>query len=602
VFLAVVAWSSLDGLSFGWLVVVLLGAVLGADWLLPLRGVLSYGLTAAMSVLALPWAALTLRFASAAKEEQLDPRQQRLARERRLRGFVLRLTLVLMVATFLVSKWWLLLEAEGASASFASSSRSYTLGLGLIMAIGLLARDLRASRFLATASLHPARLMALSFGGVGMVGALLLALPISVRAAEHVPLVDHLFMAFSAVCVTGLSTVNIAHTYTVPGQVVLAILIQLGGLGIMVLSAAVAIAAGQRMRLKSTAVLTEVVDGTSLSTLKRTVLTICAFTFALEALGAFLLYLQWQEHPSMAQSYGHPMAGAGSVLWASIFHAISAFCNAGMSNLEAGLPPFTGHPLTLSLIGVLVALGGLGFPVLDELSRKAVAAVLRKRGPMLSLHARVVLRASGALLLIMMVAYLLLEWRASFAPLSYLERVGAAAFHAVVARSAGFNVIDLGAMVPATLLLTCAAMFIGAGPGSTGGGIKVTTLVALFAGLRAELTGRAPHVLNRGLPDLVIRKATGVAFLSMCIVLCAFFLLLLLEDHPPLELAFEAVSAFSTTGLSTGITGALSTPGKLLITFLMFAGRIGPLTLALALSAKAASRGFELPQERVLIG
>jgi trk system potassium uptake protein TrkH len=251
---------------------------------------------------------------------------------------------------------------------------------------------------------------------------------------------------------------------------------------------------------------------------------------------------------------------------------------------------------------VLVALGGLGFPVLDELSRKAVAAVLRKRGPMLSLHARVVLRASGALLLIMMVAYLLLEWRASFAPLSYLERVGAAAFHAVVARSAGFNVIDLGAMVPATLLLTCAAMFIGAGPGSTGGGIKVTTLVALFAGLRAELTGRAPHVLNRGLPDLVIRKATGVAFLSMCIVLCAFFLLLLLEDHPPLELAFEAVSAFSTTGLSTGITGALSTPGKLLITFLMFAGRIGPLTLALALSAKAASRGFELPQERVLIG
>jgi len=588
-------------LSFGWLVVVLLGAVLGADWLFPLRGVLSVALALAMSALSVPWAVLTLRFASATKEEQLDPRQQKLARERRLRGFALRLALVLMAATFLVSKWSLLLDADGVSPSFASSSRSYTLGLGLMMGLGLLARDLRASRFLATASLHPARLMALSFGGIGMVGALLLALPISVRASD-VSLVDHFFMAFSAVCVTGLSTVNIAETYSLPGQVVLASLIQLGGLGIMVLSAAVAIAAGQRMRLKSTAVLTEVVDGTSLATLKRTVLMICAFTFTFEALGASALYLQWQAHPPMALEDGHPMAGAGSVAWAAIFHAVSAFCNAGMSNMQAGLLPLTGYPLTLSLLGALVALGSLGFPVLDELLRKAVAMLVRRRSPMLSLHARVVLRTSGALLVIMMVAYLLLEWRASLSPLSYLDRVTAAAFHSVITRSGGFNVVDLGAMMPATLLLTCGAMFIGAGPGSTGGGIKVTTLVALFAGLRAELTGRAPHLLNRNLPELVIRKAMGVAFLSSCIVLCGFFLLLLFEDHPPLELAFETVSAFSTTGLSTGITRSLSVPGKLLIALLMFAGRIGPLTLALALSAKAESRGFELPQERVLIG
>ena len=589
-------------MSIGWLLFVLLASVVGADWLLPLRGVLSFGLAVAVSVLALPWAVLTLRFSSAAQEEQFDPRQRKLVRERRLRGFALRLGLVLLVVTFLVTKWWLLIATGGSNPAFASSSRSYSLGLGLMMAFGLLARDLRASRFLATASLHPARLMALSFGGVGMVGALLLALPISVRAVVHVSLVDHVFMAFSAVCVTGLATVNIAQTYTLPGQVVLAMLIQLGGLGIMVLSAAVAIAAGQRMRLKSTAVLTEVVDGTSLATLKRTVLTICGFTFLLEAIGAFLLYLEWQEHPPMALEAGHAMAGAGSVAWAAVFHAISAFCNAGMSNLEAGLLPLVGYPLTLSLLGVLIALGGLGFPVLDELLRKAVAAVRRRRGPVLSLHARVVLRASGTLLLVMMVAYLLLEWRASLSPLSYLERVTAAGFHSVVARTAGFNVIDLGAMVPATLLLTCGAMFIGAGPGSTAGGIKVTTLVALFAGLRAELTGRSPHVLNRGLPEQVIRKAMGVSFLSLCIVLCGFFLLLLFEDHSPLELAFETVSAFSTTGLSTGITAALSVPGKLLVTLLMFAGRIGPLTLALALSAKAESRGFELPQERVLIG
>jgi hypothetical protein len=182
-------------MSLSWLLIFLLAAVLGTDWLLPLRGVLSFGLAAAVSVLALPWVVLTLRFASAAKEEQLDPRQQKLARERRLRGFVLRLALVLLVVTFLLAKWWLLLEAGGSDQGFAVSSRSYTLGLGLMMALGLLARDLRASRFLATASLHPARLMALSFGGVGLVGALLLALPVSVRAAEHVSLVDHVFMA-----------------------------------------------------------------------------------------------------------------------------------------------------------------------------------------------------------------------------------------------------------------------------------------------------------------------------------------------------------------------------------------------------------------------
>jgi trk system potassium uptake protein len=589
-------------LSFAWLVIFALAALLGADWLLPLRGFLSFALLGAMSLLAVPWALLTLRFTSAAKDEQLDPRQQKVARERRLRGLALRFALLLLVLTFLVAKWWLLIEAGGSNASFASSSRSYTLGLGLMMSLGLLARDLRASRFLATASLHPARLMALSFGGVGLVGALLLALPISVRAAEHVSLIDHLFMAFSAVCVTGLSTVNIAETYTLAGQVVLAALIQLGGLGIMVLSAAVAIAAGQRMRLKSTAVLTEVVDGTSLATLKRTVLTICGLTFAFEALGAVVLYFEWQQHPPMALDFGHPMAGAGSVAWAATFHAISAFCNAGMSNMQGGLVPLTGYPLTLCLIGALIATGGLGFPVLDELLRKALALLWRRRGPVLSLHARIVLRASAALLSIMTVAYLLLEWRASLSPLSYLERFVAAWFHAVVARTAGFNVVDMSAMLPATLLLTCGAMFIGAGPGSTAGGIKVTTLVALYAGLRAELTGRAPHVLNRSLPDLVIRKAMGVAFLSLCIVLCGFFLLLLLEDHPPLELAFETVSAFSTTGLSTGITAALSVPGKLLVTLLMFAGRIGPLTLALALSAKTESRGFELPQERVLIG
>ncbi|MDF3065487.1 MAG: hypothetical protein K0R38_1088 [Polyangiaceae bacterium] len=586
-----------------WTLMLLLVAALGVDWFLPLHGVLSFGLAGATSLLALPWLLLTLRFKSAEPDELSDPRQRVVARERRLRGLALRVALALLVGIFLACKWWVLLEADRNHPSLAEASRSYDLGLGLMMGLGLLARDLRASRFLATASLHPARLMALSFGGAALAGSLLLSLPVSSRNMTHVSFVDNLFTAFSAVCVTGLSSVNIAQTYSLPGQIIVVSLVQLGGLGIMVLSAALAIVSGQRMRLRSSAVLTEVVDGTSLSTLRRSVLTICGLTFLIEMIGAVLLYLEWQEHPPLTLSAGHPMAGAGSVAWAAIFHSVSAFCNAGMSNLEGGMVPFSGHPLTLSIVGGMAVLGGLGFPVLDELIRTGFAKLRRRRAPALSLHSRIVLRTSGGLLLLMLFAYVTLEWGASLGGLPYEDRLVTAGFQSMVVRSAGFNAVDVGAMAPATLLITCAAMFIGAGPGSTGGGVKVTTLVALFAGLRAELSARKPHVLDRGLPDTVIRKAMGVAVLSMTIVLCAFFLLLLLEDHPPLALAFEIVSAFSTSGLSTGITGALSVPGKLLISFLMFAGRIGPLTLALALSKKAEARGgVELPQERLLIG
>jgi trk system potassium uptake protein TrkH len=194
------------------------------------------------------------------------------------------------------------------------------------------------------------------------------------------------------------------------------------------------------------------------------------------------------------------------------------------------------------------------------------------------------------------------EWTHAFAGLPYHERLYAAVFQAATARTAGFNVVDLALLAPASVALTSFAMFIGASPGSTGGGIKVTTVAALFAGFRGELLGRAPTLANRTLPDAVIRKAIGVTSLSLVIVGIAFVLLLLVESHPPFDLLFEAISAFSTTGLSTGITPKLSTPGKLLIVVMMYIGRIGPLTLALALASKAEQRVLRLPEERVLIG
>lgn len=585
-----------------WWLWLLLAAPLVLDWVLPLRGTMSLGLCALVSVLIVPWAVATLRFTSAPAAELDDSRRRARVRERHRWGVVLRVSLVLLACSFIVAKWSLLLAADARDPAYVGSARSYTVGLGLMFALGLAARDLRAARFLASVSLHPARLMALSFGSVGLLGTALLSLPICSKNMSSVSLVDNLFMALSAVCVTGLSTVSIAETYSAPGQFVVLALMQAGGLGIMVLSAAVAIMSGRRLALKSSAMLTEVVDGASLATLRRNVLTICAFTLAFEALGAVALYVQWTEYPAILQTSGDPMAGAGNLWWAAIFHAVSAFCNCGMSNFEGGMVPFAGHPLTLAVVGALVVLGGLGFPVLNELVRAAVQRLRGRRLAALSLHSRVVLRASAVLLVVMVVGYAVLEWSASLRELPHVDRMAAATFQALVVRSGGFNAIDYGAMLPPALLITCAAMFIGAGPGSTGGGIKVTTLVALLAGLRAELSGSPARVLNRTLPDTVIRKAMGVAFLSMSIVMGAFFLLLVLESHPPLDLAFEAVSAFSTTGLSTGITAVLTTPGKLLICLLMFIGRIGPLTLAFALATKAPERAVTLPNERVLIG
>jgi trk system potassium uptake protein len=583
-----------------WALAALLGATLSTDWLLPLTGPATYLPAAALSVLLVPWAISTLRFASSSDADHHDPRRAALGRSRRLHGFLLRVALVALTISFLVAKWSVLLAADG-SDTFASASRSYSLGLMLMTALGLAARDLRASRFLASASLHPARLMALSFGGVGLAGTLLLSLPFSHRDFATVSLIDNLFTAFSAVCVTGLTTVNLAETYSFSGQLIILGLIQAGGLGIMVLSAAIAIMSGQKLRLKSSVVLTEVVDGASLATLKRTVVFICAVTLALETLGTAVLYASFRQQPGLPEATFSGTNGAG-LWWAASFHAVSAFCNAGMSVFSEGAVRFAERPLVLAVLGLLVVVGGLGFPVLSELVAAFWQTLRGRKRQRLSLHARVVLRTSWALLLATTAGYLLLEWTASLSPLGYVDRAFAAAFQAAVARTGGFNAVDIASMLPATWLLTCAAMFIGAAPGSTGGGIKVTTLVALFSGLRAELGTAAPRLLDRALPDSVVRKAIGVALLSLTIVLVAFFALLLLERHPPLELAFEAVSAFSTTGLSTGITPKLSAPGKLLVAALMFAGRIGPLTLALALSTRSEASAVRLPEERVLIG
>jgi trk system potassium uptake protein TrkH len=575
-----------------WALLSAQAAVLGVDFVWPLAPVVSLVTSIFLSLLVLPWGWLVLHGGRRSSAPGSGPKV-----------WVFRMILLALVATFLGARWWLRLGQSSVDlAALAGTWRSYAVALSLLLPLGLLARELRFSKLVTLVADHPARLMALSFAVAGVMGGLLLSLPPAMQRVHELSLVDNLFMAFSAVCVTGLSVNTLSMTYTLFGQVVLCLLIQIGGLGIMVLSAAIALLTGQRMRIKSSAMLAEIIDSESLANLRRVVRAIVISTFAIEAAGALLLYARFVQHPDLLAKSNWLVGDVAHPGWLAVFHAVSAFCNAGFSNLHPGLVPFIGDPLVMGTVIALIVLGGIGFPVIHELSARALRSARRRRLERLSLHTRVSLRATAALLGGVAAAYLILEWTTSFASLHWGERIAAALFQSASCRTAGFNVVDVGAMRPASLMLTCVAMFIGACSGSCAGGIKTTTVAALFAGLRSELQGRPAYLLDRGVSTATIRKAVGVAFMSIGLVSLVLFVLLLIDPHAPLALAFEVFSAFSTTGLSMGITPELSTAAKILVLLTMYMGRIGPLTLALALSRRAPAVPVQVPEERVLIG
>jgi trk system potassium uptake protein TrkH len=564
----------------------MLAALLGADFGWPSH-LAAVAWLAAITLLVVPWSYFVLRAPS--------------DRGGGAYSWGLRLGAIALATGFLAARWWVFVASRGADAEYlAGSARSYSVALMGVLFLGPLTSGSWISRLARQVTDHPSRSLAASFAVAGLFGTFLLSLPLSMHRVSELSFVDNLFMAFSAVCVTGLAVSSIGETYTEFGQVVLCVLVQIGAIGIMVLSSAIAMLIGQRMRVRSRVALAHVVDTESLAGLRRTVTSIVVYTLLIEAAGAFLLHRSFRN--------GELGVGSGSLgfdpaVWAAVFHAVSAFGNAGFSIFPRGLEPFVADPGVLSVISVLVILGGIGFPVIDELLGRLVSVLRRRRPNRLSLHARVCLATSGALLGVMFVAYLALEWGGALASLSPAARISAAVFQSVSCRTAGFNVVDVGAFQAATLLVTCAAMFVGASPGSCGGGIKTTTLAALYAGLRAELGGRDPRLFDRALPDATLKRSISVVFMSTLIVSTAILGLLLFEDHPPLELIFEAFSAFSTAGLSTGVTPELSVAGKLLVALLMFVGRIGPLTLALAVASRASSRSvLKLPEERVLIG
>ncbi|MFW6050400.1 MAG: TrkH family potassium uptake protein [Myxococcota bacterium] len=586
---------------FGLVSLLLASAALAVgDYVTAFEAPFSTGFTIAETALVVPWAFLVFRL------DARDPVRRKPRRWGRARWVAVHVANGLLLVGCLAEKWAILLADGGLTGGDALAQyRILTVAAYVFVNVGLLGRGSRVARLILSLSDRPARLSALSFGLAGLLGALLLNLPQSLRNPADASFVDGLFTAISAVCVTGLVVHPTPDTYTPFGQAVLLVLMQAGGLGIMSLYAGFTVLAGRRLRLRSSATLAEIIDAESLASLRRTLLGIVAYTFVIEAVGAVILYLLFLGYPATAAGLGAEglAAGAGNRVWAAVFHAVSAFCNAGFTLFRGNAEAFAGDWAVSLTLMALIVLGGLGFPVLRELRRQLVVRVRRRPATRISLHTRVVLVTSGTLVAAAALALLALEHDGSMAGLPWDERVLTALFQSVTARTAGFNTLPIGAMAAPALMLLCLVMFVGAAPGSTGGGIKTTTVAVLFATFRAELGGR-PHVrlLDRTVARATVQRAMGVAFLSVILVSLILLALLVTERHAPLDLAFETFSAFATVGLSTGVTPTLSTTGKLLITLTMLVGRIGPLTMALAFAARVQRQAFRYPEERVTIG
>lgn len=435
----------------------------------------------------------------------------------------------------------------------------------------------------------PARVFALSFLLLILAGGLLLSLPVASATGTALAGVDALFLSVSAVCVTGLAPVDTATALGDFGQVVLLVLVQVGGLGVISLSSFAAVVLGRRLGFVQETALGELIDERRPLGVYRMLRFIVIATFAIEAVG-FVALLGW----SLAE--GSPF---GEAAWWSLFHSVSAFCNAGFSLQTDSLISLHDDPLALGAVMVLVVLGGLGFAVLFAAWQRLRGRRTARRLP---LHTRVVLIGTVALLVGGFVVLTVVEWNNALAGMSMGERLLNGLFLSVTPRTAGFNTVDMSALAPATTALVGVLMFIGASPGGTGGGVKVTTAIVLALAVRAMMRGRVAAELDgRRVPEEVVVRAAAMVVLSLVTVVAGSILLLATQDQPFEDLMFEAISAFGTVGLSRGATPLLDPLGKSLVMVLMYVGRVGPLTLALAFKPRHAPR-HRPPVEYVMVG
>ncbi|WP_344289818.1 TrkH family potassium uptake protein [Streptomyces synnematoformans] len=442
---------------------------------------------------------------------------------------------------------------------------------------------------------HPARLVAVAFGSVILLGALLLSLPGAAADRTGSGLLTSLFTATSAVCVTGLVVVDTGTHWSAFGEGVVLALIQVGGFGIMTLASLLALLVSGRLRLRMQLTAQAETKSLGMGDVRRVLLGVAGTTLAVELSVATVLALRLR--------FGYDR-GIGESVYSGVFHAVSAFNNAGFALHTDSLSGYADDPFILLPVATAVILGGLGFPVLLELLRHRERR--RRTGRRnWSLHTKLTLLTSAALLTAGTVLTFALEWshRGTLGPYGAGEKLLQGFFHSAMSRTAGFNAIDTGALQSSTLLVTCVLMFIGGGSAGTAGGIKVTTFAVLGVAILAEVRGEpAAEAMGRRIAPSVLRQALTVALLGIGLVITATITLLTMMDATFERVLFEVVSAFGTVGLSTGITADVPGAGQVVLILLMFIGRIGPITLVSALALRERTRRYQLPEERPIIG
>jgi trk system potassium uptake protein TrkH len=440
--------------------------------------------------------------------------------------------------------------------------------------------------------LTPYQILVLGFAGLIVGGALLLMTPMASATGQQLSFLDALFTATSAVCVTGLVVVDTGTYFSVFGQLVIISLIQAGGLGIMAMATLMAILIGKRIKFRERLVMQEALNHLTVSGVVRLTRYLIKTTLLIEFIGGTILAVRWYDD----------LGPKG--IYFGYWHAISSFCNAGFDLFGSVTGKFssaTGYvdDITVNLVvTLLIIIGGIGFTV--------IADVWTNRSfSKLSLHSKVVLITTLVLIVFGTLVIFLLEYNNAntLAALSWKGKILASYFQSVTTRTAGWNTVDIGRLTDATLFFMVLFMFIGASPASTGGGIKTSTAAVLAAAIWALIRGRNDaELFERRITYSIIYKAFSVMLISAVLVIFVTMMLSISENQPFIKLLFETTSAFGTVGLSTGITPTMTSTGKLWLIFTMFAGRVGPVTLALALALKHRKGNIQYPEGKMIIG
>jgi trk system potassium uptake protein TrkH len=437
---------------------------------------------------------------------------------------------------------------------------------------------------------NPAVSLMLSFLITILLGTFLLMHPESSASGEITPFIDALFTSTSATCVTGLIVYDTGSYFSQVGQIIILMLIQVGGLGVMTISTAFAIILGQNLTISTQKVMQNVVGESNRLNFYSLLKSILSFTFVFEVIGAAILFLQFKDHlPTVSDAIYH-----------SIFHSVSAFCNAGFALYSDSFVSYQNNSPVVLTIGFLIIFGGLGFAVMNDIRFNFLKKFAFGR---LTLHSKIVLITTAVLIILGTGVFFLSEFRNTMADFRFGDRLLNSWFQSVTCRTAGFNTIDEARLTNGSSLASIVLMFIGASPGSTGGGIKTTTIALLIIAMISSLRGANDiNAFKRRISLKSIKEVVALLAIALLVLGILTFFFMVTENQPFRELLFESVSAFATVGLSMGITPHLSVLGKIIIIILMYLGRIGPMTLIYATSLHMLKVRVRYNEENVSIG